>query len=303
MPFLFPKKENVVKKVFAFILALVCVSFTVGVNAYADVGPKPSVTVYVNGVEDGREYYIALIIDVDIENYDYYDKKLETSDNVKKRIYEFLRDNGCILIEGPVDRAYCKMTGSDSAEWSYHPPQTFKILLYFPDNESFLVSGVLDKYAFDSYFTVDASGDSLTVAKNGGLKGIIVEAGGLLVRISLTVLIEIGVALWFGYRGKRELKLILIINIITQVLLNVLIAAGDYVLGVFGAMIAYIAGEIAVFIAEAAVYYVKLPRAAEPETKNGKAVGYAFVANLASFLGGGALLLLTDLLFRLTAKG
>lgn len=49
------------KKVFVFILVLVCVSFTVGVNAFADIGPKPSVTIYVNGVEDGREYYVALI--------------------------------------------------------------------------------------------------------------------------------------------------------------------------------------------------------------------------------------------------
>lgn len=290
------------KKIFAFILALVCVSFAVGVNAYADIGPKDSVTVYVNGVEDGREYYIALIMDVEIENYDYYDEKLETRDNVLKRIYEFSRDHGYILIEGPVDHAYYKMTGSDSAEWGYHPPQTFKILLYFPDNESFLVSDVLDKYAFDSYFTVDVNGDSLTVAKNGGVKGIIVEVGGLLVRIVLTVLIEIGVALWFGYRGKRELKLILITNIITQVLLNALIAVGDHSLGAFGAMFAYIAGEIVVFIAEAAVYYANLPRITESKTRNGRAVGYAFIANLASFLGGGALLLVTNLIL-LIARG
>lgn len=291
------------KKVFAFISVLICISFAVGVNAFADVGPKPSVTIYVNGVEDGREYYIALINDMDIEDYNYYDKKLETQDNVRKSIFEFLRGNGGILIEGPVDRAYRKMTGSDSAEWDYQPPQTFKVLLYFPDNESFLVSEKTDKYAFDSYFTVEVNGDSLTVSKHGGVKGIIAEAGGLLVRIALTVLIEIAVALWLGYRGKRELKLILITNIITQVLLNVLIAASDYSLGVFGAICAYIAGEIAVFIAEAMVYYAKLPRVTEPKTKNGRAVGYAFTANLASFLGGGALLYVTDLLFRQIVRG
>lgn len=290
------------KKFFAFILALVCVSFTVGVNAFADIGPKPSVTIYVNGAEDGREYYIALIKDVDIENYD-YDKKLETRDNVLKRIYEFSRDNDYILIEGPVDHAYRKMTGRDSAEWGYHPPQTFKILLYFPDSENFLVSEVLDKYAFDSYFTVNVNGDSLAVSKNGGVKGIIVEVGGLLIRIALTVLIEIGVAFLFGYRGKRELKLILITNIITQVLLNVLIAVGDHGLGAFGAMFSYIAGEIVVFIVEAAVYYANLPRITESKTGNGRAVGYAFTANLASFLGGGALLFVTDLIFRQIARG
>lgn len=285
------------KKAFAFILALVCVSFTVSINAYADIGPKDSVTVYVNGVEDGREYYIALL-----EKREYNNKYAKENDDVWKKINEFSRADGYCLTNSPVDIPYFKMKGRDSTSWGYHPPQTFKILLYFPDNESFLVSDVLDKYAFDSYFTVDVNGDSLTVAKNGGVKGIIVEVGGLLVRIVLTVLIEIGIALWFGYRGKRELRLILIINIITQVLLNVLIAVADHSLGAFGVMFAYVVGEIVVFIAEAAVYYANLPRITEPKTRNARAVGYAFTANLASFLGGGALLIVTDLIL-LIARG
>ena len=129
------------------------------------------------------------------------------------------------------------------------------------------------------------------------------EVVGLLIRIVLTVLIEIGIAFLFGYRGKRELKLILITNVITQVLLNALIAAGDRGLGAFGAMLALIAGEIAVFIAEAAVYSAKLPRITEPSTRSGRAVGYAFTANLASLFGGGILLLVTSMIFGLAAKG
>lgn len=287
------------KKVFAIVLSLF-VFLSVGLTAFADMGPKDSITFFVNGVGDGREYYIALIKDIDIENYD-YDKKLETQDNVLKRIYEFSRDNGYILIEGAVDRAYRKMTDRDSARWGYHPPYTFKILLYFPDSENFLVSEVLDKYAFNSYFTVDVNGDSLTVEKNGGVKGILVEVGGLLIRIVLTVLIEIGVAFLFGYRGKRELKLIIITNVITQVLLNIFIAAGDYSLGGFGAVLAYIAGEIVVFIVEAAVYSANLPRVTETKARNGRAVGYAFFANLASFIGGMVLLTMTKMIFNLVA--
>lgn len=122
-------------------------------------------------------------------------------------------------------------------------------------------------------------------------------------RIVLTVLIEIGVAFFFDYRGKRELKLILITNIITQVLLNALIAAGDHGLGAFGAMFAYIAGEIAVFIIEAAVYSANLPRITELRTRSGRAVGYAFTANLASPFGGGILLIMTSMFFGLAARG
>ncbi|MDE6727537.1 MAG: hypothetical protein K2J80_06310, partial [Oscillospiraceae bacterium] len=204
------------KKVFAFILASVCVFFTINVTAFADIGPKDSVTVYVNGVDGGREYYIALL--EEWEEPPYNDRYIEGQDSMWKKIYEFSRADGLYPANSPVDSPYFKIRGRDSARWGYHPPQTFKLLLYFPDNERFLVSEVLKKYAFDSYFTVEVNNDSLTVVKNGGAKGIIIEVAGLLIRIAFTVLIEIGIALVFGYRGKRELKLILITNIITQVL-------------------------------------------------------------------------------------
>lgn len=281
------------KKAFAIVLSLF-VFLTVGVTAFADIGPKDSVVIYINGVESGREYYIALL--EEWEESPYNDKYIEDRDSVWKKIYEFSRADGFYPANSPVDDPYRKMTGDDSARWGYYPPQTFKVLLYFPDNESFLVSEVLHKYAFDSYFTVDVNGNSLTAAKGGGGKGIITEVVGLLIRVVLTVLIEIGIAFVFGYRGKRELKLILITNVITQVLLNALIAAADYSLGPLAATFAYIAGEIAVFIVEAAVYSANLPRITEQRTKGGRAVGYAFAANLASFVGGGALLLMADML-------
>lgn len=300
MPFLFREQENIMKKVFVFIFVSVCVFFAMRFTAFADTGPKASVTVYVNGVENGREYYIALI--EKRENAGYNDKYIEGRDKVWRTIYEFTRSDGYYPADSPVDRSYYKMNGRDSARWGYNPPYTFKILLYFPDNESFLVSGVMDKYVFDSYFTVDVNGDTLTVEKNGGVRGITVEIVGLLIRIVLTVLIEIGVALGFGYRGKRALRLILIMNIITQILLNALIAVGDYKLGAFGAILAIVAGEIAVLIVEALVYSAKLPKIAEQRTKSGRAFGYAFIANLASFLGGGVLMFLSNLIIRLVVR-
>ena len=38
-------------------------------------------------------------------------------------------------------------------DWTYYPPGTFKILLYFPDSGQFWTSPVYERYAFDSYFT------------------------------------------------------------------------------------------------------------------------------------------------------
>lgn len=284
------------KKAAVIILSLF-VFIAIGVTAFADCGPKPSVTLYVNGVEDGREYYIALL-----EKREFKGTFVNENDDVVKKINELAKADGYSISDHPVDSPYYKKTGSTTVRWGYMPPQTFKILLYFPDNESFLVSDVQDKYAFAAYYYVEVNGDSLSVSKNGGTKGTAVEVGGLLVRIVLTVLIEIGVAFGFGYRNKRMLRVILITNIITQLLLNALIAYGDYVLGGLGSVVAYIFGEIVVFLAEAIVFSVKLPTIPEGGTV-GRAWLYAFVANLASFFGGGFLLLMTDTLFDYITKG
>lgn len=55
-------------------------------------------------------------------------------------------------------------------------------------------------------------------------------------------------------------------------------------------------------IAEALVYSAKLPKITEQETNSRRALGYAFIANLASFLGGGVLMFLTGLIFRLVVR-
>lgn len=288
------------KKFFVFILVLVCAFLTLGINAFADIGPKPSLTIDVTGDVKGKEYYIALLSPHETH---YTDEYVDKQPSVWRELYGFsLTDEYYIYNSPAVDRVYYGMTGSDSATWGYHPPQEFKILLYFPESGSFIVSEKLEKYAFSSYFTVKVNGDAMTVDKNGGVRGVLVEIGGLIIRIALTVLIEIGVALGFGYRGKRELRLILIMNIITQILLNALIAFGDYRIGAFGAFLANIVGEIAVLIAEALVYSAKLPKITEQETNSRRALGYAFIANLASFLGGGVLMFLTGLIFRLVVR-
>lgn len=47
-------------------------------------------------------------------------------------------------------------TETSEFKWTYYPPQRFKILVYFPETDSFAVSGIYERYAFDSYYKVDA---------------------------------------------------------------------------------------------------------------------------------------------------
>ena len=48
-------------------------------------------------------------------------------------------------------------TESNALRWTYRPPSVYKILLYFPESDSFMVSPIYEQYAFDSYYTVDLS--------------------------------------------------------------------------------------------------------------------------------------------------
>ena len=49
-------------------------------------------------------------------------------------------------------------SGSHQFRWTYYPPKMFKILLYFPELDHFIVSHeVYERYAFDSYFTAHVS--------------------------------------------------------------------------------------------------------------------------------------------------
>jgi len=106
--------------------------------------------------------------------------------------------------------------------WGYHPPARFKILLYFPEQDSFIVSnGVYERYAFDSYYKVDArsleikSGSvtgSITVEKNYDYKWELIS---LFARIIITISIEILIALLFGFRARKQIYIIAGVNIIT----------------------------------------------------------------------------------------
>lgn len=259
------------KKVFAIIFVLICTFFYTGSTAFADCGPKDSLTVYVNGVEEKREYYIALLSDWGSQYHpDEYNDEYYLYDNFGS--------------------AYFNMTGSGSHRWGYRPPERFKIMLYFPDDGSIIVSGKLEKYAFNSYFTANVNGSELDVEQNGGAKGYMVEISGFLFRVIITVLLELGVAKLFGIRSKRAIKLILIVNVITQLLLNIAIAAADISWGSFGAVLALVGMEIVIFITEAAIYANTLPGLTDGKTHSGRAAGYAFAANAASLVIGGILL-------------
>ncbi len=92
------------KKVLAIISVSVFIFFAAGVPAFADCGPKESLTISVTGTEDGREYFLTLLSDFDPGYSDEYIEKMSLE---WRALYEISRTtDGYSLYTSPVDKVY-----------------------------------------------------------------------------------------------------------------------------------------------------------------------------------------------------
>ena len=272
-------------KVFAFIMCLMLV-MAMTIPASADIGPKPSVQIEFTGME-GQTYYGTLLSmyestgpasvwDGNPEHADY--QPGEEGYDIWLKFVEYQDGDGYYFLQWWWD---CSET--NQLNWTYYPPTPFKILLYFPETDTFYVSPVYERYAFDSYFTVDMSdldADPMVADKSYDYTWEIIS---LAARIILTIALELAIALLFGYREKKVLGFLAIVNAVTQVGLNVALNIINYNSGSMIFTFNYVLLEILVFAIEAIAYAVLLKKFSGKEQKPVKAVGYALVANAASF--------------------
>ncbi len=279
-------------KLFLYILAFVVLFSLTTVSVSADIGPKASVTVTVNGVEEGVSYYATLLSESSTTgpaasydgNYSRYEKDDEHYD-IWKKFVEYQDNDGYYFLQ-----EFWECSGTDEFRWGYFPPSQFKILLYFPEYDTFAVSGIYERYAFDTYYTVDLTGFDVRVnniTEGGQILSAeksydyTMELVSLVARIVITILLELAIALLFGLRQKKQLAFLAVCNVITQVVLNVCLNIVNYNKGQWAFTFYYVLWEILVFAIEAVAYSVVLSRGGKS-----KAVAYAFVANAVSFAVG-----------------
>ena len=102
-------------------------------------------------------------------------------------------------------------------------------------------------------------------------------------------MVELLIALLFGYRKKKEILLVVVVNLITQFGLNLFLAFSDRLMSysmVWSAMFAFL--EFIIFIGEAIVYMCCLKSHSRI-----RAVVYALSANLLTLLSGALILYLS----------
>lgn len=275
------------KKITLMLLCIIVMTVMFPLTASADTGPKPSVVIDFIGLE-GKTYYATLLSSVkstgpfsalnDNKDYAHYKKGDED--------YEiFLKFAGYQDNEGFYFLQFFKdCTQTHQLSWTYYPPQEFKILLYFPETDSFIVSVTsYERYAFDSYFTAKVSGASLSAETSYNYS---VETLSLIVSIVLTIITELGIALLFGFRERKQIYFITLVNVITQIALNFALNVINYQSEEMAFIIFYFVLEIAVFITEANLYNWYLKKNSLKEISDWKPCGYALTANTASFALG-----------------
>lgn len=252
----------------------------------ADMGPKPSVRMTVTGLEEETCYATLLsktpstgpysAWDGKEENAFYYDFPYE----IWKEFAEYRDPDGYYFLQ-----MARQIDPGMKFAWTYYPPKEFKLLLYFPERDEFIVSPPCSRYAFDSYFTVELTEEGTLSAPKRSYD-YRWELLSLVARIAATILVEIGLALLFGYREKRQLLFLAGMNAVTQILLNVALNTIDYYSGYMAFLFAYVELELLVFALEATLCAILLNRFSERKRHPALAVLYALVANALSFGAG-----------------
>ena len=275
------------RKIFAFLMCFILV-MNLPITASADMGPKSSVRIQFTGIE-GETYYGTLLSErrstgpaTAWDGYeDYREWKPENEKAIWEKFIAYEDTDGYYFLQEWWD---CSET--NQLNWTYYPPTPFKILLYFPETDSFYVSDIYERYAFDSYFTVDLSEYTTSPITARQSYDYTWEIISLVARIVLTIALELAIALFFGYRDKKALLFLSIVNVITQVFLNVALNIINYLSGSMGFTFAFVCMEILVFAIEAVTYKAALHRFSDKEKVNRRGVAYALVANTASFAIG-----------------
>lgn len=273
----------------AFILLCLLIMATIfPLVASADIGPKPSIVVDFDGL-DGKTYYVTLLSSVKstgphstLDGNESYPRYGEGDDNyeVFLKFVEYQDADGYYFLQFFQD-----CTETHQFSWTYYPPREFKLLLYFPETDHFIVSDdIYERYAFDSYFIAAVSDAAIsTVEKSYDYTS---EMLSLIARIVLTIVAELAIALLFGFRERKLFRFITGVNVVTQIVLNVALNIINYRSGALAFLIFHFLLEVAVFAVEAILYTRYLRRLSPKEIPGWKPGLYALVANAASFALG-----------------
>lgn len=281
------KQRELKWMVVAFILGIL-IMVPSGV-VYADTGPKPSVVLQLNGIE-AKEYYVTLLSDK--MGYGPWNNSKTVQESFshiesleQQEIWNALNEyqlNSEYYFIGYFEE--CSESGTFT--WGYFPPERFKILVYLPEENRFIESKeVYERYAFDSYYTVNVNKDTGEILATKSYD-FTMELRSFFLRVFITIGIEIGIALLLFLHRKKLLMVIIVTNIVTQLILNVYLNAVNYTGGSSEYYFKYLLIEGIIIVIEGMIYSAARKEFHEKGLSSRVLWGYAIGANVISFIAG-----------------
>ena len=267
------------------------------INVKADTGPKPFIEITFKNMPY-EEYSVALLSKTKstgphyrIEKYESgFDEYYNGLNDIEKKFYDYEDNDGYMYIG-----AYKTLKdGNNVYSWTYYPPYDFKILVYIEETDTFIISPeAYSRYAFASYFTASyANGKIDSVKKSYNYSKEILN---FILRLLVTIIVEVGLALVFKYH-RKSLLIIGGTNVATQILLNVLVNIDVYKYGRISSIGLLVIVELIIIIIEILIYAFALPLLEKKQRVDDsklkvKGIIYGLVANLASLFIGFLILL------------
>ena len=251
--------------------------------ALADMGPKPSVRIGIEGLDPDEPCWGTLLSEEASTGpsraYDGENARVgEAGEDVWRAFVDYEDPDGYYFLQ---ELWPCSEDGR--LWWTYYPPEEFKLLLYFPETGEFVSSGKCSAYAFTSWFDARLSDGELALSKSYDYSGAIVNFA---VRCALTVALECAAAYFlFRLRTPGRLKAVAAVNVITQLALNLVVNIIAYLAGSFMIAFRFFLLECLVFAAEGALYDMFFRRAGEPVPVK-RCWALSLVGNLMSYALG-----------------
>ena len=252
--------------------------------AYADNGPKPSITIEVINcpVDD---YCIALLRD-DNAGGNWRDGLLN-SDKIKNnaalsKIVNY-NEGGWKMHVSPVGDNYHQSDSSGTYEFGYSVPKRFRVILVAANGNIFL-SDPIEKVKYNAVFEYNAASGEIREIYS---KGILNYVKNFFFCYVLTLIVEGILLSVFGLSTRKNRIHFLIINTVTQLLLNAYLIYSDWTGGIggLGFWVCYLFAEVLIFFIEAAYYVITL-RKKDGSKAPARCAVYALTANALSFFIG-----------------
>ena len=272
------KSESLARVLPALLLCLFCLI----PSAYADIGPKPEVTITVVNAPEG-ELYLDLLTEGPAREDPYPNSNGECDPAILDNLRS-LEGNGWVLAytTGAANRApvFGDVRPREDRTWRFSYtglPETFRVAAATADQAQAAESPYTRDFV--SNIVYDWQANTVRDATPTPLRFLARLAATLVP----TLIIE-GAILWlFGFREKRSWLVFLAVNTVTQAGLHLvtgaaLAQAGWHFLNYFLTIVLL---ELVIWGAEAAAYAFLFR-----ERSRARRVGYAFAANIASFVLG-----------------